>query len=70
MSEWGDYVATPFASHGDVGSTTLKPIEAPTTWHAGATAEVAWQVTANHGGGYAYRRVTTASNRYSGSIQE
>lgn len=55
VSEWGDYVNTRFASHGDAGSATLRPMNTPTAWRRGATAEVAWQVTANHGGGYAYR---------------
>ena len=55
VSEWGDYVQTPFATHGDKGSDVLKPLAAPAVWAAGGTAEVTWQVTANHGGGYAYR---------------
>ena len=38
-----------------LGAATLLPIAAPTAWSAGGTAEVAWQVTANHGGGYSYR---------------
>lgn len=54
VSEWGDYVTTPFAKHGARGSA-LKPIGSPTIWHRGGTAEVTWQSVANHGGGYAYR---------------
>ena len=55
VSEWGDYVTTPYAKHGAKGSE-LKPLGAPATiWRRGGTAEVTWQVVANHGGGYAYR---------------
>ena len=50
MSEWGDYVTTPYAKHGAKGSE-LKPIGEPTKWRQGATAQVTWQIVANHGGG-------------------
>eukprot|EP00090_Calanus_glacialis_P028498 TRINITY_DN45762_c0_g1_i1.p1 TRINITY_DN45762_c0_g1~~TRINITY_DN45762_c0_g1_i1.p1 ORF type:complete len:389 (+),score=86.00 TRINITY_DN45762_c0_g1_i1:65-1168(+) len=54
VPEWGEYVNTTFAKHGDKGS---KLPEVPTNvlWLVGGTAEVTWQITANHGGGYQYR---------------
>lgn len=39
---------------GTFGSS-LPPLLKETVWIAGATAEVAWAVQANHGGGYQYR---------------
>ena len=54
VSEWGDYVNTLYAQHGARGSE-LGPIGESAVWRQGGTAEVTWQVTANHGGGYAYR---------------
>jgi len=33
----------------------LPPLLKKTTWIAGSTVEVAWGITANHGGGYQYR---------------
>ena len=53
--EWGNYVPTKFAKQGDHGSMTLPEIPTATVWTRGATAEVTWQVTANHGGGYYFR---------------
>ena len=53
--EWGNYVPTKFAKQGDHGSVTLPEIPTATVWTRGATAEVTWQVTANHGGGYYFR---------------
>jgi len=38
----------------DRGSDVL-PADTPTTWKAGGTAEVAWAIAAQHGGGYSYR---------------
>jgi len=55
VSEWGDYVPTPFAKHGDAGSEVLPAQRTDAVWHAGGTAEVVWQIGANHGGGYQYR---------------
>ena len=34
-------------------------------WTAGGTAEVAWAITANHGGGYAYRLCPLSDNELS-----
>ena len=31
------------------------PAKSPTVWPKGSTQEVAWAITANHGGGYSYR---------------
>lgn len=42
------------AREGDVGSR-LPPMAPQAAWQAGSAVEVAWTVTANHGGGYAYR---------------
>lgn len=53
VSEWGDYVNTSFAKHGDRGSEL--PPTALTTWERGSAVNVTWQITANHGGGYSYR---------------
>ena len=33
----------------------LPPLPTKTVWRSGETAEVTWQITANHGGGYQYR---------------
>ena len=33
----------------------LLPRQAPTVWPRGSTQEVAWGITANHGGGYSFR---------------
>lgn len=49
--------APPGAPQGEPGSTSdifPKLIE-KTVWVAGTTVEVAWGITANHGGGYQYR---------------
>jgi len=35
--------------------TEVSPLLKLTTWIAGSTVEVAWGITANHGGGYQYR---------------
>jgi len=35
--------------------TEVSPLLKETTWIAGSTVEVAWGITANHGGGYQYR---------------
>merc|ERR1712139_733464 len=35
--------------------TEVAPLLKQTTWIAGSTVEVAWGITANHGGGYQYR---------------
>lgn len=55
--EAGDYVATKFAQHGDVGTKVLKPIPGyvPPIYKRGGTMETAWSIRNNHGGGYQYR---------------
>ena len=42
------------ARHGDRGSL-LPELPSTTVWRRGQQAEVTWQITANHGGGYQYR---------------
>ena len=54
VSEWGDYVPTKHASHGDFGSQ-LPEQDTGVKWTIGGEAEVTWQIRANHGGGYQYR---------------
>ena len=49
---------TSLSKSGDRGSELpkLDPEHGPqVTWKAGSHAEVAWTVSAHHGGGYAYR---------------
>ena len=41
--------------HGDRGSE-LPALPTATMWRAGQEAEVTWQITANHGGGYQVTR--------------
>ncbi len=55
VPEWGNYVNTSFAKHGDHGSIDLPEFPSGVVWKAGAQAEVIWQIIANHGGGYQYR---------------
>jgi len=55
ISEWGDYVNTTFAHHGDVGTKVLHELPTSAVWTLGGEAEVVWQSSANHGGGYQYR---------------
>ena len=43
--EWGNYVNTTFASHGDYGSKVLPEFPTNTTWTIGGHAEVIWQIT-------------------------
>lgn len=54
VSEWGWYVPTKFAQHGDHGSK-LPPQPSGRVWKVGSIVEAIWQITANHGGGYTYR---------------
>merc|ERR1719289_709974 len=54
VAEWGEYVNTTFATHGDRGSH-LPEVPNGVVWRPGTTVEVTWQITANHGGGYQYR---------------
>jgi len=49
-----DYMNTSLAKQGDLGSQ-LPPMPAQASWKAGSLVEVAWTVSAHHGGGYAYR---------------
>jgi len=66
--EAGDYTATVYAHHG-MNGTALNPLPAAAgeaadsgggggsqaTWTLGGEAEVTWQISNNHGGGYSYR---------------
>jgi len=54
VSEAGDYSTTIYAHHGMRG-TDLKPLLTGVTWTIGTEAEVTWQISNNHGGGYSYR---------------
>lgn len=49
------FASTPFAKMGDLGSEVLPPAPSGTVWTVGGTAEVAWGIRYNHGGGYQYR---------------
>jgi len=42
------------AKEGDLGSK-LPPMPSQATWEAGSNVEVGWALSAQHGGGYAYR---------------
>eukprot|EP00756_Hemistasia_phaeocysticola_P046860 Hpha_TRINITY_DN206_c0_g1::TRINITY_DN206_c0_g1_i1::g.83750::m.83750 len=48
------YTTTQYATLGD-GSDVLPPMPGGTVWTAGSSAEVAWGIRYNHGGGYQYR---------------
>jgi len=52
--------------------TEVSPLLKKTTWVAGAEAEVAWGLTANHGGGYQYRlcRVKEAGSNITAEVSE
>mmetsp|Transcript_16723 Transcript_16723/g.26586 ORF Transcript_16723/g.26586 Transcript_16723/m.26586 type:complete len:477 (+) Transcript_16723:42-1472(+) len=52
--------------------TEVSPLLKTTTWIAGSTVEVAWGITANHGGGYQYRlcRVKGRSNNITTEVSE
>jgi len=52
--------------------TEVSPLLKTTTWIAGSTVEVAWGITANHGGGYQYRlcRVKERSNNITTEVSE
>eukprot|EP00937_MAST-01D_sp_MAST-1D-sp2_P006734 g6734.t1 len=52
--EAGDYTTTVYAHHGMRG-TALPPLETGVEWTIGAEAEVTFQISNNHGGGYSYR---------------
>ena len=56
VSEAGDYQTTIYAHHGMRG-TDLKPLPNYTApvWTIGTEAEVTFQISNNHGGGYQYR---------------
>eukprot|EP01062_Namystynia_karyoxenos_P070416 TRINITY_DN657_c0_g1_i1.p2 TRINITY_DN657_c0_g1~~TRINITY_DN657_c0_g1_i1.p2 ORF type:complete len:489 (+),score=163.50 TRINITY_DN657_c0_g1_i1:96-1562(+) len=51
--------APPLAGGRDMRDLPGKPMA---TWRAGSVAEVAWAITANHGGGYAYRLCPAGSD--------
>merc|ERR1711972_290800 len=52
--------------------TEISRLLKQTTWVAGSTVEVAWGLTANHGGGYQYRlcRVSSASGNITAEATE
>jgi len=52
--------------------TEVPPLLKQTTWVAGSTVEVAWGLTANHGGGYQYRlcRIKSAGSNVTGEATE
>lgn len=59
----GGYMSGPDGTGGEAffgfkqghKGTEVSPLLKQTTWIAGSTVEVAWGITANHGGGYQYR---------------
>ena len=53
-SEAGDYTATVYAKHG-MNGTSLGRLETGVEWTIGTEAEVTFQISNNHGGGYSYR---------------
>jgi hypothetical protein len=59
--EEGRYITTAHAHHG-MNGTDLPEMPTGTVWKAGGTADVAWQVRYNHGGGYAYRLCPASEN--------
>jgi len=66
VAEWGTYVKTTHAEHGDYGTKVLPYTPTGREWKIGGTAEVTWQITANHGGGYQVGcpRRSTVLSRY------
>jgi len=52
--------------------TEVSPLLKRTTWISGSTVEVAWGITANHGGGYQYRlcRIKEASINITSQVSE
>jgi hypothetical protein len=52
--EAGDYTATKYAHHG-MNGTLLEPLVTGVEWTIGTEAEVTFQISNNHGGGYSYR---------------
>eukprot|EP00039_Didymoeca_costata_P016271 m.287891 g.287891 ORF g.287891 m.287891 type:complete len:373 (-) comp16368_c0_seq18:199-1317(-) len=50
-----EFIATPWAKMGDLGSQVLLKGPPSADWTAGSTVEVAWGIRFNHGGGYQYR---------------
>eukprot|EP00747_Dinoflagellata_sp_TGD_P167459 gnl/TRDRNA2_/TRDRNA2_191908_c0_seq1.p1 gnl/TRDRNA2_/TRDRNA2_191908_c0~~gnl/TRDRNA2_/TRDRNA2_191908_c0_seq1.p1 ORF type:complete len:491 (+),score=74.81 gnl/TRDRNA2_/TRDRNA2_191908_c0_seq1:135-1475(+) len=52
--------------------TEVSPLLKKTTWIAGSEVEVAWGITANHGGGYQYRlcKVSDASSNVTAEATE
>merc|ERR1711988_1738430 len=59
----GGYMPGPHGTGGEAffgflqgwKGTEVSPLLKETTWIAGSTVQVAWGITANHGGGYQYR---------------
>lgn len=61
VSEAGDYTKTIYAHHGMRG-TDLKPLYTGVEWTIGLEAEVTFQISNNHGGGYQYRLCPASEN--------
>jgi hypothetical protein len=76
----GGYFSGPHGTGGEAffgfkqgwKGTEVSPLLKRTTWIAGSTVEVAWGITANHGGGYQYRlcRVKEASSNITSEVSE
>eukprot|EP01046_Picozoa_sp_COSAG06_P032677 COSAG06_NODE_3283_length_5558_cov_2.577761_9_plen_109_part_00 len=62
--ESGEYNLTEFAKQGDLGIHL--PEVHGATWKAGGTAETAWYIRANHGGGYVRKAPAEQQIRYQG----
>merc|ERR1712199_132418 len=66
--------APPGVSQGQAGSFAPwnTSLSLKTRWVAGSTAEVAWGITANHGGGYQYRlcRLKNKTANITGQVSE
>lgn len=56
------FATVPFAKMGDLGSKVLPSAPSGTVWTMGASAEVAWGMRYNHGGGYQYRLCPANAN--------
>jgi hypothetical protein len=76
----GGYMPGPHGTGGEAffgfkqgwKGTEVSPLLATTTWIAGSEVEVAWGITANHGGGYQYRicRVKALSGNITEEVSE
>lgn len=61
-----------FGFHQGHKGTEVAPLLKETTWIAGSTVEVAWGITANHGGGYQYRlcKIREKNANITGQVSE